>query len=270
MALRSVTASNVADLCEAVDAAGPKDAAAVLALAGHESADVRWAVAVQLPWLADDVPGPGLLSAAIDLTADPDTDVRDWACFALGQAWREVDTAEVREALVARLDDIDVDTRHEALAGLAFRQDLRALPYVRAGLSRAGGAVHRLTMVAAGALGDPDLHPLVLQHLSGWPDVVADVADCARRLTDPSGPGDDVIEGVAALVRLRAHGFNGDAQLRWWRLMSDLLDIAPHRAPEFYDAVAARLDGDEDAMTELRTGSGLADAAGHVVVESRD
>jgi HEAT repeat protein len=261
MDLRSVTASSAADLCDAVREAGPEDVAAVLDLVGHESADLRWAVAVQLPYLSEDAPSDELIAAAIGLTTDLDPDVRDWACFALGQQWRELDTPSIREALAARLDDIDVDTRYEALVGLANRQDQRALPYVRAALS--GADVYRLALVAAGALGDPTQHPLVLRHLSGGAESVGEgAAECARRLTDPTGPGDDVIEGVAALVRLRAHGLNGDAQLRWWRLMLDLLDIAPHRALELYDAVAVRLAGDEKALTALRTDTAIASLAG--------
>ncbi|NUU18943.1 hypothetical protein HP550_16960 [Cellulomonas humilata] len=262
MALRIATVGTTADLCDAIGAAGPQDVGAVLALVGHESAVVRKAVAVQLPYLTDDEPSADLLATAIRLTADLDPQVRDWACFTLGQQWQQVDSPELRRALAGRLDDIDLDTRHAALVGLSLRRDPRALPYVRAELDRADGSVHRLAMVAAGAFGDPTLHPLTLRHQSGWDRAGQSVADCARRLTDPSGPGDDVLDGVAALLRLRAHGFNGDAQLAWWGCMTQMLDIAPHRAREFYDAVRSRLDGDERALAELRTKSALAVDAG--------
>ncbi|WP_421732328.1 HEAT repeat domain-containing protein [Cellulomonas sp.] len=271
MALRIATVGTTADLCDAIGAAGPQDVASVLALVGHESAVVRKAVAVQLPYLTDAEPSAELLATAIRLTADLDPQVRDWACFTLGQQWQEVDTPELRRALVDRLDDIDLDTRHEALVGLSLRQDQRALPYVRAELSRADGSVRRLAMVAAGALGDPTLHDLTLRHQSGWVDRAGQsVADCARRLTDPTGPGDDVLDGVAALLRLRAHGFNGDAQLVWWGCLTQMLDIAPHRARQFYDAVRSRLDGDQRALAELRTRSALAVDAGLLDAELLD
>jgi len=270
MALRIATVGTTADLCDAIGAAGPEDVESVLALLGHESAVVRKAVAVQLPYLTDDEPSAELLATAIRMTADLDPQVRDWACFTLGQQWQQIDTPELRTALVGRLDDIDVDTRHEALVGLSLRRDQRALPYVRAELSRADGSVRRLAMVAAGALGDPTLHALTLRHQSGWDRAGQSVADCARRLTDPAGPGDDVLDGVAALLRLRAHGLHGDAQLRWWGCMTQMLDIAPHRAREFYEAVRSRLDGDERALAELRTRSALAVDAGILDLEHLD
>ncbi|WP_421742096.1 HEAT repeat domain-containing protein [Cellulomonas sp.] len=271
MALRIVTVVDAADLCDAIGAAGPPDARAVVALVGHHDAAVRKAVAAQLPYLTEDEPSAELLATAIRLTADPDPDVRDWACFALGQQWQQVDTPELRDALADRLDDIDVATRHEALVGLALRRDQRALPYVRSGLSRADGSVHRLAMVAAGALGDPTLHALTLRHQSRWDDQAGEsVADCARRLTDPTGPGEDVLDGVAALLRLRAHGFHGDAQLVWWRCMTQMLDIAPHRAREIYDAVRSRLEGDELALAELRTSAARAVDAGLLDAELLD
>jgi hypothetical protein len=263
MPLRVVTALSTAGLCDAIGASGPPDASVVVALRGHESADVRRAVAVQLPFLTEGEPGAELLAAAIGLTADPDPGVRCWACFTLGQQWPHVDTPELRRALADRLDDIDVETRHEALVGLAVRHDGRALPYVRAELERGDGRVHRLAMIAAGALGDPALHPLTVRHQAGWDDEAGrSAAECARRLTDPSGPGDDVLGGVAALLRLRAYGFDGGAQLVWWARMARMLEIAPHRVREFYDAIRARLDGDERATAELRAGLALAIEAG--------
>lgn len=82
-----------------------------------------------------------MIQVAIRLTGDVDKKTRDWACFALAEQWREIDTPELREALVARLDDIDHDTRLEALVGLAYRRDNRALQRVRDALSRPSGNV---------------------------------------------------------------------------------------------------------------------------------
>jgi hypothetical protein len=52
--------------------------------------------------------------------------VRDWATFALGTLASQ-DTVELRDALVARLDDPDPETRLEAVHGLALRGDVRAV-----------------------------------------------------------------------------------------------------------------------------------------------
>lgn len=248
----------------AVDAADESDVAAVIQLAAHSDADVRFAVAWVLPSLSHgDDPTIEMVNAAIELSRDPETRVRDWACFALGTLWRSVDTVDLRDALAARLDDGDPETQSEALVGLAYRHDLRALPYVRAALSRPNGKMWRLELIAAGALSDPALHDLVLQHQEGWDDDDAPlpIAGLVKRLTDPAGPGDDVLDGVGELYRRRAHDLPDEDALTAWRALDGMLDIAPHRAPEFLEAVASRLAGDEAAERELRTNSALAQLA---------
>ncbi|WP_265520466.1 HEAT repeat domain-containing protein [Oerskovia flava] len=242
------------------------DVAAVIALLSHEKSGVRRRAVMMLPGLTHgDPPTPEMVDATIRLTTDPKKRVRDYACFVLGRQFHEVDTPELRDALAARLDDVDRETRCEALVGLAYRRDPRALPRVRAALTRPSGAVWQLEIVAAGALGDPGLHPLLVPHRTGWDDEVADQqADAACRLTDPDGPGEDMLDGVADLCRRRGHELPDGDTLRSWRLMTVLLDIAPHRAAEFYDAVADRLEGDEPALRELRVDSALAQLADEV------
>ena len=70
-------------------------------------------------------PGEETLQALIELSADADAKVRDWATFALGTL-AETDSPALRDALAARLDDPDEDTRMEAVHGLALRGDERA------------------------------------------------------------------------------------------------------------------------------------------------
>ncbi len=70
---------------------------------------------------------PQAIESLIVLTKDPEAHVRDWATFALGTQV-EVDTPELREALVDRLADEDEDTRDEAIVGLARRGDRRMIP----------------------------------------------------------------------------------------------------------------------------------------------
>lgn len=250
----------------AVDAADPSDIAAVIALANHESPVVRRSVASTLPLLSHgDPPNEEMVEVAVRLTTDVDKQVRDHACFALAEQWREVDTPEVREALAVRLDDIDHDARSEALVGLAYRRDERASRRVRDALSRPSGNVSRLEMIAAGALSEPGLHDLVQRHRFGWRSADgATTAEVVSRLTDPAGPGDDVLEGVAQLYRRRAHGHpDGDA-VAAWHLMNEMLDIAPHRAPGFLDAVLDRLADDKAAHREARERSALAQLATEV------
>jgi HEAT repeat protein len=85
--------------------------------------DVRLNVASALSSFSSD---PGSTATLIELTADADDDVRDWATFGLGRG--DVDSVEVREALLNRLGDSHADTRAEAISGLARRKDLRLLP----------------------------------------------------------------------------------------------------------------------------------------------
>ena len=67
-----------------------------------------------------------VFDALVELTADPEPGIRDWATFALGTLSPQ-DTPTLRDALAARLDDSDDSTRIEAVHGLALRGDARAL-----------------------------------------------------------------------------------------------------------------------------------------------
>ena len=70
-----------------------------------------------------------VFDALVELTSDPEPGIRDWATFALGTLSPQ-DTPVLRDALAARLDDSDDDTRIEAVHGLALRGDTRALDAV--------------------------------------------------------------------------------------------------------------------------------------------
>jgi methionyl-tRNA formyltransferase len=93
----------------------------VLSLRDDPDPDVREAVAFALGGR----PGEAALRALIALSADEVPAVRDWATFALGTL-ADQDSPELREALAARLEDPDEDTRLEAVHGLAVRHDERA------------------------------------------------------------------------------------------------------------------------------------------------
>lgn len=89
----------------------------LLPFVSHPHPDVRFAVAFALPRCDD----PDATAALIALTADSETEVRNWATFGLGSL-SECDAPEVRAALWARLNDNDGETRGEALRGLARRK----------------------------------------------------------------------------------------------------------------------------------------------------
>jgi methionyl-tRNA formyltransferase len=109
----------------------PHGDAWLLANRAHPDADVREAVAFALGSRPNRA-----LDALIELSADADPRVRDWATFALGTL-AEADTPELRDALAARLDDPDPETRLEAIHGLALRGDPRAHDPARALLESA-------------------------------------------------------------------------------------------------------------------------------------
>lgn len=75
---------------------------------------MRYAVVFGLFGIDDDL----AVQTLIELSADVDPQVRDWATFGLGVQIDRDDPA-VRHALMARLEDPDIDTRGEAIRGLA-------------------------------------------------------------------------------------------------------------------------------------------------------
>lgn len=138
----------------------------LLAHSHHPDRDIRFAVAVSLPSALVNDEQPIGISALLELMEDEDADVRDWATMGLGSCL-EADSAEIREALLRRLDDMEAGTAGEALVGLARRHDLRAVEAISAAL--ASGDVGNLIVEAAAELGDPRLLP-ALQALAdrGW------------------------------------------------------------------------------------------------------
>jgi HEAT repeat protein len=136
---RIATETHPVVLCAIATAFGhladPRGIPALHALRAHRDADVRHAVAFGLLGHDDDL----AVQTLIELSTDADADVRDWATFGLGSQI-ERDTSAVRDALVARLDDPDNDTRAEALLGLAARCDERGIPHLLGELDRADGS----------------------------------------------------------------------------------------------------------------------------------
>lgn len=137
----------------------PRAVAALLPLIGHDDAQVRLGVVHGLLTHTD----PAAVEGLIRLSGDADEDVRNWATFGLG-SMTGVDSPALRDALVHRLDDPNTETRGEALVGLAERKDERVLEPLRRALD--GEEVGVLAVMAAQALGDPSLLPLLEQRRS--------------------------------------------------------------------------------------------------------
>ena len=129
--------------------------------AQHPDADIRYGVVYGLLGYEDD----RALTALIVLSADVEDKVRDWATFGLGTQI-EADTPALRDALVARLTDPHADTRAEAGAGLARRQDERVVASVRQELAH--DEVGSLIVEAARDLADPRLHAALVALEACW------------------------------------------------------------------------------------------------------
>ncbi|RFU87120.1 hypothetical protein DY218_08425, partial [Streptomyces triticagri] len=145
---------------------GPAAVHDVLRHAGHPDAAVRRAVAFalheQLPGGAEEP----AIAALVRLSADPDSEVREWSVTALGRLGG--DGPGVRAALAARRADADPATAAEAAHGLALRGDPRAADAVLRLLSieDPGGHAHATARAAAEQLPDEPLRRRLLHTVS--------------------------------------------------------------------------------------------------------
>lgn len=93
----------------------------------YPSFGVRWSLTLALTALSK-YNETLAVETLIEMTRDADQGIRDWATFGLGNT--ELDTPTIRDAMAARLDDSDAQTRAEALYGLAERGDWRVIEAV--------------------------------------------------------------------------------------------------------------------------------------------
>jgi HEAT repeat protein len=128
---------------------------------GHPDPAVRHGVVLALTGYDDQ----RAVNWLIELSRDEDAHVRDWATFALAQQI-DLDTPAIREALAARLQDADYDTRCEAIVGLAKRGDHRVIPVISQEL--ASDCVGSLVVEAAAMIPDPQFHPQLIALREWW------------------------------------------------------------------------------------------------------
>lgn len=133
-------------------------------LAVSESADIRYAVAYCLGPREDGGPAEATL---LTLSADQDTDVRNWATFGLGTL-SEADSEEIRQALLARLRDEDPEVRGEAMIGLAQRGDARVTPAILQEFER--DEVGALVVAAAAKQPDAAFVPHLATLAEAYPE----------------------------------------------------------------------------------------------------
>jgi hypothetical protein len=97
--------------------------------------------------------GEANLRRLIEMTQDDDRANRDWATMLLAQ--QELDTNEIRQALLRAAADEDDAVRAEAIFGLAQRDRDLALPLLRKALSRNSASMP--IFEAAALVADPSL-----------------------------------------------------------------------------------------------------------------
>jgi HEAT repeat protein len=124
--------------------------------ANDESVEIKFGVAFSLGCFFE---SPEVVAPLISLSADADEDVRNWATFGLGTCL-DIDTKELRDALVARLSDEAPEIRGEALVGLAKRKDERVIEPLKRELS--GEFFGDWCLEAAELMSDPVFYPLLL------------------------------------------------------------------------------------------------------------
>jgi HEAT repeat protein len=119
------------------------------------------------------------LRLLVEMTRDENPANRDWATLLLAQ--QDIDTPQLRDALLGAAEDESEYVRAEAILGLAQRDNALALPLLQRELS---SAVVPLPLFEAAA---------IVAH----PSLAADL----RAFADPSG--DDFLDGLA-IEALRA------------------------------------------------------------------
>lgn len=157
----------------------------MIGLVGHSEAQVRHGLVHALA--GNDA--PRAVETLITLTRDPDDDIRNWATFSIGSQ-TDLDTPDLRDALLARATDRHDETRGEALVGLARRSDARVLLSLVKELKAA--SVGTLAVEAARDLGAPEcIKPL--KDLRSWWDVDEDllaeaIESCSKTVDKPEQP----------------------------------------------------------------------------------
>lgn len=103
------------------------------------------------------------INTLIGLSNDKDSDIRNWATFALGTQI-ESDTEEIRTALWNRVNDSDFQTKSESIIGLANRMDKRIKEVIISELKT--GDFGTLLFDAILKLNDKDFLPLLAKNLN--------------------------------------------------------------------------------------------------------
>ncbi len=135
-------------------------------LINHESQRIRHAITFSLGGYEEEV----AIEALIILSKDSDEEVRNWATFDLGSQI-ETNTAEICEALLARINEDNHEIRGEALLGLAQRNYPDIVSLLKIELKR--DTLGILTLEASTLVAHQALHPLLLH----WKNSLSQMQD---------------------------------------------------------------------------------------------
>jgi HEAT repeat protein len=150
-------------------------------IAQSKNAETRYAAAFALAGRSEDALA---IETLISLSHDPDNDVRDWATFGLylDAQRKQPITSDIKEALLARINDSDDETRYQAIAGLATCKEPRVLePLIKA---LEADDVWHLAIEAAKELGHPALYPTLVKLQEDFPSdklVAQAIAACTAK-----------------------------------------------------------------------------------------
>ena len=139
--------------------------------------DTRFAVAYSLGRLST----KAAIKSLVLLSQDSDDEVRSWSVCGLGSL-TDLDTIELRAALVARMDDPHEETRHEAILGLAKRRDMRVLAALKKALE--DESIWDMALKSAAELAAPELLPQLLELQNGFDSVYLERAIEACRAAE--------------------------------------------------------------------------------------
>jgi HEAT repeat protein len=145
-------------------------------LAIHRDPNVRQVLAAELihttrelGW-GDETADRRVTAALLNLTRDRVPEVRDWACYSLGNS--EQDSPEIRQAFIDRLRDRHFDALVEAVAALGRRNDSRAIEPLLQILNkhgwRLGTWVTTDLVVFAGHSNDRRFIPYLIDFRDRW------------------------------------------------------------------------------------------------------
>jgi len=125
----------------------------------HRYSSVRFSLVFALSGVENTL----AIETLIELSRDKNTEIRDWATFAIGSQI-ETNNSGIIHALWERINDEDEKTRHEAIAGLSKRKDPRVKEILKKELENIDDH-GSLILESIENYGDKDFIPLLEQQI---------------------------------------------------------------------------------------------------------